>query len=157
MFFSGLYFGLYNQLRRTLSNLAGLLAAVFLSDTIINAISGIGSIKDIAIRVANIFFSLGEDIALKLLVGLLVFLVVKSVLFIIIGIFKKRDVKSLLKDKTALSCLLGGTLGLVNAYAVGMVLFILFSCFSNLENATIASKIFAIIPQVNELINAIRV
>ena len=115
-----------------------------------------GSIKDIIGRIVNIFFSMEADIALKLLIGLILFLVVKLVVFAFCGLFKKRDVKSFLKDKTTLSSVLGGVLGLINAYIVGMILFILFTCCNSLDNANVSRAIFTLLPQIREIVEALR-
>ena len=155
MFFSGLYFGFYNQLRRTLSSIAGILAAIFTNNLLVGIISSIGNIKEILAKVVNIFFTMEADIAVKLLVGLVTFLVTKLLMYLIIGIFKKRDVKSFLKDKSALSCVIGGVLGLVNAYIVGLMLYILFfNIPAGLDHAVVSQKIFYILPHIRELIDA---
>ena len=103
MFLAGLYFGFYHQLRRTLSSIVGLLTALVLTDIVAGIISGIGSIKDIIAKVVNVFFAMNADIAVKLVVGAIIYFGVKLILYLIIGAFKRRDVKSFLKDKSALS------------------------------------------------------
>ena len=138
MFLSGLYFGFYNQLRRTLSSIAGLLAALFLTSIVAGIISGLGGIKDIIAKVVNIFFIVDADIAVKLLVGLVIYFVVKLFVYLIIGAFKRRDVKSFLKDKSAVSCIVGGVLGIINAYIVGLLLYILFLNIKKIETNSIA-------------------
>ena len=154
MFFSGLYFGFYNQLRRTLSSIAGLAAAIFTNDLLVGIISSIGNIKEILAKVVNIFFVMDASVAVKLLVGLVTFLVTKLLMYLIIGIFKKRDVKSFLKDKSTLSCVIGGILGLVNAYIAGLMLYILFfNIPSGLDHASISQKIFYILPHIKELVD----
>ena len=156
MFLSGLYFGFYNQLKRTLSSIVGLAASIFVSDILVGVISGLGNIKDIIAKVVNVFFAMEANIALKLVVSLMIFLIVKLIMFVIIGAFKKRDVKSFLKDKTLTSCLIGGTLGLINAYIVGLVLYILFlNIPGSLTNANVSSRIFYILPHIKQLIDAI--
>lgn len=156
MFLSGLYFGFYNQLRRTLSSIAGLLAALFLTSIVAGIISGLGGIKDIIAKVVNIFFIVDADIAVKLLVGLVIYFVVKLFVYLIIGAFKRRDVKSFLKDKSAVSCIVGGVLGIINAYIVGLLLYILFlNIPSSLDHSLVTSKLFYLLPQIKELIDAI--
>ncbi|MBO7085871.1 MAG: CvpA family protein [Bacilli bacterium] len=156
MFLSGLYFGFYNQLRRTLSSIAGLAAALFLTSIVANIISGLGSIKDIIAKVVNIFLVVHPDVAVKLLVGLIIYFTVKLIFYLIIGAFKRRDVKSFLKDKSATSCIVGGVLGVVNAYIIGLLLYILFlNIPGSLYHADVASKIFYLLPQVKEIVDAI--
>lgn len=152
MFLSGLYFGFYNQLRRTLSSVAGLIASIFLNATILNVVD---AIKETIAKIVNVFFPVSEDVASKLMIGLLIFLAVKIVVYIFIGFFKRRGVQAFVKDKTVLSHLLGGALGLVNAYVAGLMLFIIFACCGAVENATISGKLFTILPQIRELIEAI--
>ena len=156
MFLSGLYFGFYNQLRRTLSSIAGLAAALFLASIVANIISGLGSIKDFIAKVVNIFLVIDPDVSVKLLVGLIIYFTVKLIFYLIIGAFKRRDVKSFLKDKSAISCIVGGVLGVVNAYIIGLLLYILFlNIPGSLDHADVASKIFYLLPQVKEIVDAI--
>lgn len=156
MFLSGLYFGFYNQLRRTLSSVAGLACAIFLNDLLVGIVSAIGNIKEIIAKVVNVVFIMEVDIAIKLFVGLVVFLIVKLLMYLIIGAFKKRDVKSFLKDKSSLSCIIGGILGIVNAYVAGLILFLIFINVPNAVSTTSVSiKIFGILPQIKEIIEAI--
>ena len=156
MFLAGLYFGFYNQFRRTFSSIAGLVAALFLTSIVTGIVSGLGNIKDIIAKVVNIFLVVDADVSVKLLVGLLIYFVVKLFVYLIIGAFKRRDVKSFLKDKSTISCIIGGILGIVNAYIVGLLLYILFlNIPSSLDHAQVASKLFYLLPQVKELIDAI--
>ncbi|MBO4623657.1 MAG: hypothetical protein J5691_07260 [Bacilli bacterium] len=158
MFLSGLYFGFYNQLRRTLSSVVGLACAIFLNDLLVGIISAIGNTKSIIAKVVNVVFVMEADIAIKLFVGLIVYLVVKLIMYLIIGAFKRRDVKSFLKDKSSLSCIIGGILGLVNAYVVGLILFLIFiNVPGAIASTSISIKIFGILPQIKEVIEAITV
>lgn len=150
MFLTGIYFGFYNQLRRTLSSVAGLVVSLFTCDIVAGIIA---SLETIVNKITNIFIP-GISV-FKLLVGLVIFLVVKLVLFLFIGLFKKRGAKAFLKDKNAISGIVGGVLGLVNAYIVGLMLYMLFACFNGVANASVSSKIFTIIPQFKEIIESI--
>ena len=152
MFLSGLYFGFYNQLRRTLSNVAGLFASIFLTPIVLNALGAMDAIKEIIVKIVNVFFAIDEEVAINLAIGLVIFLTVKIVVYIFVGFFKKRGVQAFVKDKSAISHLIGGVLGIVNAYVASLILFIIFACCGAANNANVSLKLFTILPQLRELI-----
>ena len=155
---TGLYFGFYNQFRRTLSTVGGFLVALFVTDILANIIGGIGSLTSIIAKVVKIFFSsLSDDVATKLVIGVILFFASKLIIFAFIGLFKRHDVKSFLKDKTLISSLIGGVLGMVDAYIIGLMLFMLFMACGGVASASISQKLFYIFPKIKEILEAMAV
>ena len=156
MLLSGFYFGFYNELRRVLSNVGGLMVAILVTDTVLGFLGGIAN--TIAKVIKFVFVNLNDEMAAKLTIGFVIFLIAKLFIFMFVGIFKQRGTKAFLKDKSTLSTLTGGILGLVNALAVGFIFFILFEASLGAIPGSIAPKVFGIlkfIPQIENIINGV--
>lgn len=151
-FLSGLYYGFFAQFRRTLGSVGGMVVALFVTDVIYEAMQSASGVIDIFEKIINFLKETERSLCAKLIIGATLFIVTKIIIQLVIGIFKPRGLKSLIKEKKAGSSFVGGILGLIDAYAIGAILFVGFSILAKTGDVKVANTIYSIFPTIANLL-----